>query len=236
MINKKKFDSISQMLSLSKNVFIPNLTSKLSTKVAIKNIGKRKNILDLGCGSGIIGICVLSKKKKINLYCSDVHKASIENSKKNFKKFGFNPTIKHGDLFKPWKNKKFDYIINDVSGIANRIARISPWFSNKVPCNTGKDGTDLTLSVIRQSKDYLKKNGILQFAMLSLSNTKKITFHAKKNFKIVKLVEKKAWFLPDKMYKFKKLLISLKKKKYIDFEEKFGKIICYTSIIICKNI
>ena len=82
----------------------------------------------------------------------------------------------------------------------------------------------------------MKANGCLQIAVLSLSDVKKIINQAKKRFKKVNVEVKKAWFLPDKMYKFKKLLVELKKKKVIYFEEKFGKIVCYTSIIVCKNI
>lgn len=232
----KKFDFISKKINIPKSIFSPNLTSKLSIEAALKNIGNRKDILDLGCGSGMIGIYILKEKKYINLYCSDIQKLSVANSKKNFKKFKQKPVIKLGNLYEPWDGKKFDYIINDVSGISEKIAKVSPWFKNKIPCRTGESGTKLTISVIEKAKHYLKKNGCLQIAVLSLSDTKKIILKAKKSFKKVEVVVKKAWFLPDKMYKSKKLLVKLKKKKYVNFEEKFGKIICYTSIIVCRNI
>ena len=57
----KKFNLISKKINLSKSIFLPNLTSKLSIIAAINNIGKKKHILDLGCGSGIIGIFILNE-------------------------------------------------------------------------------------------------------------------------------------------------------------------------------
>ena len=44
------------------------------------------------------------------------------------------------------------------------------------------------------------------------------------------------WFLPDELIYLKKEMLFFKKKKLISFEQKFGKIICNTSIIICKDL
>ncbi len=232
----KKFNLLTKKIKLPKNIFTPNLTSKLSIVTALKNIGRSRDVLDLGCGSGIIGMYILNEKKNIYLYCSDIQKNSVTNTRKNLKNFKNKIQVKHGSLFNPWKGIKFDYIINDVSAISEKIAKISPWFKNKIPCKTGVNGTKLTISILDNAKYYLKANGCLQIAVLSLSDVKKIINQAKKRFKKVNVEVKKAWFLPDKMYKFKKLLVELKKKKVIYFEEKFGKIVCYTSIIVCKNI
>ena len=80
---------------------------------------------------------------------------------------------------------KFDYIINDVSGISNKIAIKSPWFKKIVPCDTGLDGTKLSSEILEQSKKYLKKKGIIQIPLISLSNIPKTIALAKKNFKYV---------------------------------------------------
>ena len=58
---------------------------------------------------------------------------------------------------------QFDYIIDDVSGISEEIAKISPWFKN-VPCTSGIDGTDLVVSVLKEAPKYLKKNGKIFFS------------------------------------------------------------------------
>ena len=55
IINNKKI-----FFKLKKNVFEPNLTSKLLIESVTKNIKKKENLslVDLGCGSGIVGLSV----------------------------------------------------------------------------------------------------------------------------------------------------------------------------------
>lgn len=237
MQNKTQiFEKTVNNLLLDKKVFVPNLTTKLSYEVAINSIKKNFKVLDLGCGSGILGILIKKKFKKVKLFSSDVDRNAIKLAKKNFKKYRIKVDVRESNLFEKWEKIKFDYIINDVSGISNKIAKKSPWFRNIVPCDTGLDGTKLSSEIIKESKKYLKKGGIIQIPLISLSNISKTIALAKKNFKYVKTKKKLNWFLPDQLTFLKKDLSILKKKKHIFFQEKFGKIICYTSILICKGI
>jgi methylase of polypeptide subunit release factors len=230
------FDTINSSILINKKVFKPNLTSKLSFDVACKKIKNGSEVLDLGCGSGIIGIGILKNKKKIKLYCSDSSESACKLTIRNIKKNNLTANTKNGDLFLPWKNMKFDYIINDVSGISNMVAKKSPWFNDFVPCDSGKDGAKLTIKIISQAKKYLNPKGILQLPIISLSNEKKILKKAKKIFKNVRIIEKADWFLPSEMQNLHKYLENLKSKGYINFIKKFGRIICTTSIITCTII
>ena len=230
------FDNINNSILIDKKVFKPNLTSKLSFDVACKKIKNVSDVLDLGCGSGIIGIGVLKNKKKIKLYCSDSSESACRLTTKNLKKNKLIANTKKGDLFLPWKNMKFDYIINDVSGISNLVAKKSPWFNKFVPCDSGKDGTKLTVKIISQAKKHLNSKGVLQLPMISLSNEKKILKKAKKIFKKVEIIDKADWFLPNEMQNLHKYLENLKSKGHINFIKKFGRIICTTSIITCAII
>jgi len=142
--------------------------------------------------------------------------------------------LKKGSLFSPWREKKFDLIINDVSGISETLAKKSSWFKN-VPCKTGADGTELTLKIIKSSDSYLNNKGGIIFPIISLSNSQKIFRSLKKNFKFIKVISNNFWFLPDEFKKNEKKLYEMKRKKLIDFEIKFGKIICSTKIIYAKN-
>ena len=82
-------------------------------------------------------------------------------------------------MFKPWTSYKFNYIINDISGISSIIAKKSKWF-RYVPSSSGIDGTKLTIKIIKDCSKYLDKNGKIYLPLISLSNTKKILNFDKK--------------------------------------------------------
>ena len=232
---KIDFNQLIKLTSVNENIFKPNLTSQLSFETAILRIKKNFKVLDLGCGCGIIGIALMKSIPNIEMYCSDFDTNSIKNTKKNFIQNKLKADIREGNLFDPWLNRKFDYIINDVSGISSVIAKNSPWFGEKIPCDSGEDGSNLTISIIKKAKDYLTEKGSMQIPLISLSNEQKIVDVAEENFVDVKIVKSKDWFLPKEMESLKDKMNELKSKNYINFDEKFGKIICKTSIAVCKK-
>ena len=220
------------MIIKLKKVFTPNATSDLLVTSSLKILKRKKSdVLDLGCGTGFVGLTIAKNLKiKNNYYFSDISKKAVLLCKKNAGKNNIKIEAKHGVLYKPWNNKKFDLIIESVSAIAKKVADISPWYTNNIPCACGQDGTILVAQILKQSKKYLKKNGKLIFPIVSLSNKRKILKIAKKYFKTIKLMDSKDWPLPKSMYSKSSLLEKLKKEGLIDFKKKFG-LILYTSDI-----
>lgn len=219
----------------SPKAFLPTGTSQILADQALKLIKNKKyNILDFGCGIGVVGIFLATKKNKCNFFASDISSEGINLTELNSNIHNVKINIKKGNLFMPWKRYKFDYIINDVSGISNRISKISPWFKN-VSCESGLDGTKLTIKILKNSKNFLNKKGKIIFPVISLSNKEKILKAAYKIFKNVELLNLKSWPMPKEMYKYKKLLSNLKKRKIIDFQEKFGILTFSTEIYSANN-
>ena len=145
-----------------KKVFVPTQTTKFLYSGIAKKIRKLKNIslADMGCGNGIIGISLyknLGNIKKIHF--SDISKAAIIISKKNAIANKINVSkveFLKSDVFSKFDKQKFDVIVNDISGISEKVARFSPWFKN-VPCSSGINGTDLTIKFLKNYKSFLKK-------------------------------------------------------------------------------
>ena len=53
------FESILKDIDLDKEIFQPNLTTQLSIETALEKLKDDNSILDLGCGSGVIGIALI---------------------------------------------------------------------------------------------------------------------------------------------------------------------------------
>ena len=206
--------------------FLPTKTTDLVLEVAKKkNFG---DVLDLGCGSGIIGIELKLNNPSINLHLSDVSVSAIKTAKENISKLGLQAKVYQSNIFDSWVGKKFDLIVNDVSGVTEEIAKETPWFKN-VPCQTGSSGLKLTELVIKESSLYLKEKGCLIFPFISLSSKQAIknilaqyTYH--------KLLLSKEWPLPPELLGMKKRLFELREQGLVDFKEKYGLLVGYTEV------
>lgn len=224
---------ISKKILFGKKVFKPTGTSDLLYKSVLKYTKQSSKILDLGCGSGYVGISIAKNlSNKTQYYFSDISEDAVKLTKNNCKSNNINSIVKKGSLFKPWKEYKFDLIVNDVSGISENIAKISPWYNENIPIKAGKDGTKLTLNLLDQSPNFLNKGGKVFFPLISLSNYKKVLSFAKKKFNKVKKIDSKEWPLPIEMYKYQKIINKLKKDRIIFIKKKFGMIIFKTDIYL----
>ena len=222
-------------LYISKNVFQPTGTSELLIKNSINYIKNKKKFLDLGCGSGIVGITIAKKIKNKNLnFFSDISKFACISTTKNLKLNKIEGIVRQGSIFEPWQGEKFDYIVCDIAAIAKKVSEFSPWYKNCVN-NSGDDGTNHIINVLKKSKKYLNPKGKLFFPIISFSNEERILNVARKNFLNLKKLSSKEWPLPKTMYNKKKTLYKLKKKKIINFQEKLGIIIFKTNIYMVSN-
>ena len=228
LLNQEKIS-----LFYNKKIFEPNLTTALLIEGCRKVIKKNNKVLDLGSGCGIVSNYLYKKKIIKKIYCSDISQEAIDCSIFNAKFLKSDYDIRYSNLLDNWKNNKFDIIINDISGISTKINSLTKWFKY-APNNSGIDGINFTIKILKSYKKYLNKNGSLIFPVVGLSNKKKIIDFIKKNSIEYKLLTYQSWPLPKELYKHLKLLNLLKKKYIIDFEKKFNILTTKTEIFVCK--
>lgn len=219
------------VIETEQNVFYPTDTSALLIDACRACITSPKKILDLGCGSGLVGIALARAGCSAGtLSASDMSADAVALAKRNATAASLEYDARCGSLFTPWADERFDVIVDDVAGIADDVARLSSWYPPGVDCNAGRDGTDWIVSVIRESKRHLQGDGMFIFPLLSLSNEEKILDALHDTYESCTMIMQKNWFLPDPIAREEKLVRSLMAEKAIRCEEKFGKFIWTTTI------
>ena len=214
-----------------KGVFHPTDTSDILIEACRRAISAPKKILDLGCGCGVVGITLAKMGLcKGPVFASDLSGEAVELARKNAERMSIEYIARQGSLFDPWKDEKFDIIVDDVAGISDEIAGISPWYPDGVPCDAGQDGIKWIVRVIEQSRDHLTDGGALIFPVLSLSNESMIIKALNEFFPCHEILLKKDWFLPDEMGGRTDILLPLIKGGSISCQKKYGKWIWHTHV------
>ena len=218
-------------LETRENVFVPTATTNFLIDAVIQNefSNTKKKILDLGCGTGVVGIALHQSNLIEKNYASDLGENAVKVTKANCTKYKIPNDIRLGSIYDPWLNEEFDIIVDDISGISDEIAKLSPWFSG-VSCASGVDGANLTIKVIENSKKFLAKNGALYFPIISLSNEDRILEAANYHFTNIELVSNNEWPMPKELIAHIDKLNFLKARRHINYIEKFGLKLCYTKI------
>lgn len=108
-------------------------------------------LLDLGCGYGVVGVTVAYFNPGLNVTLSDLSKRAAYLSKKNVGKYELkNAKVLRGDLYEPLRSV-------DEKGVEH-IKKF-----DVIACNPPYScGKEVVNAVIRGAPDYLKKGGSLQ--------------------------------------------------------------------------
>lgn len=142
-------------LLVSKNLFMPNVTTKFFAESV--DIEKDDIVFEIGAGQGDpLGIWAALEPSK-HVYGVEIVKEQYELAKENIKRNNLESkiTLYNGSLFEPIpESLKADVIIADVSGISENIARVSNWYPNLIPSG-GKNGSEVIVSLINQAGRYL---------------------------------------------------------------------------------
>lgn len=212
--------------------FEPNLTTAMlyeASRLKILTLLETKsiiNILELGCGCGIISLMLKDEfKDKINVFLSDIEIDSTNEARNNFEKFSITGDIRTCSLFDDWEGV-YDVIINDISGVSEPIASLSPWFLRS-SCATGNSGTKLLEIFFKNVGSYVKKDSTIFFPILSLSQCDYALKHISESFSLSELKVVK-WPIPGDIKSDK--LLEICNDLNIDIEEKFGNLIAWTKV------
>jgi methylase of polypeptide subunit release factors len=183
-----KLNNVPLRLYISHELFRPNQTTQTITE-AIK-VNANETGIELGAGVGPITVLIGSQPIS-HLYSVETVTEQYLLAKRNVEKYNLSNkvTLYNGSIFEPIKENhpglKVDFIVSDISGMAEEPGRSLGWYPPSVPTG-GEDGTDKIVPLIQQSLNYLKANGRLYFpVVVNFSNGDKILEAARDRFEHV---------------------------------------------------
>jgi len=154
-------------------VYKPAEDSLLAIK-AIKGLNnlRKQDILDIGTGSGILGLYAAMLFHAKKLVMSDINKRACKLAEKNYmlnkdKLNGTDVTILKSDLFENIKGR-YDLIIFNAPYLRGSIDAHLPIIERA--WNGGPTGIEIALRFLDEASTHLKKNGVIILLASSLSD------------------------------------------------------------------
>ncbi len=122
-------------------------------------------VLDLCCGSGVVGISLTKMYSNIKVTATDISEAALKVAEENAENLRTKIKFLQGDMFAPLNGKKFDMIVSNPPYIrTNMISILQEEVKKHEPLSAldgGRDGLDFYRTIVEQAADHLTPEGWL---------------------------------------------------------------------------
>jgi len=127
---------------------------------------KVEHILDLGTGSGCIGIACAYAFPDAQVDVVDVSAEALAVARHNIVEHGLEDQVEaiQSDLFSALKGRHYDLIISNPPYVAlEELDSLPPEYHHepRLGLAAGVEGLDVVMEILQQSSDYLKRDGLL---------------------------------------------------------------------------
>lgn len=149
------------------DVLIPRQDTEILAEKAEETIREHrlKTVLDLCCGSGVLGIALAKRTPGLKVTATDASAGAKALTQANAKRLGVKMDILQGDLFVPLGRRKFQMIVSNppyiprevLSTLQDEVRRFEP----REALDGGPDGLDFYRKIIAEAPARLKKQGWL---------------------------------------------------------------------------
>lgn len=192
-----------QKFYINENVLIPRFETEELVENTIKYINKYFNkpidIIDLGCGSGVIGLTLEKKVSTNSVDLIDISKKALEVTNKNCGKLNSKANIIESDMFSNVE-KKYDVIISNPPYIKTNeeIEEIVKENEPSIALYAGEDGLDCYKKILKDIKKHMKAKCLIAFE-IGYKQKDDIINLIRKNIPDVKIKAKKDLSGKDRM-------------------------------------
>ena len=160
-------DFYGRTFKVIEGVLIPRQDTEISVEKILNIIENNQinNMLEIGCGTGIVSISV-DLEISVDVTAVDISEKAIENTRINKEKLNSKIKIINSDLFSNI-NEKFDLIYSnppyikskEIDNLQVEVRDYEP----KLALDGGEDGLFFYRSIIKSSPEFLNHKGFLVF-------------------------------------------------------------------------
>ncbi len=153
---------------VDERVLIPRFETEELVENTIKYINRfftePVDIIDLGCGSGVIGLTLEKKVSTKTVDLVDISSSALEVARKNCGNLNSNANIIQSDMFSA-VNKKYDVIISNPPYIKTNeeIEDIVKENEPSIALYAGEDGLDCYKKILENIKEHIKEKSLIAF-------------------------------------------------------------------------
>ena len=148
------------------HVLIPRADTEILIEKALSkiNVYDHTEILDLGCGTGIIGITIALERSLSNVTLIDQSEDAIQNTKENQMLHQVtNTTIQKSDWFSALDQTRFDVILSNPPYLEDKDPHLSQGLEDE-PLDalvSGPTGIEAIQYIIENAKNHISPSGWL---------------------------------------------------------------------------
>ena len=148
------------------HVLIPRADTEILIETALSkiNVYDHTEILDLGCGNGIIGITIALERSLSNVTLIDQSEEAIQNTKENQMLHQVtNTTIQKSDWFSALDQTRFDVILSNPPYLEDKDPHLSQGLEDE-PLDalvSGPTGIEAIQYIIENAKNHINPSGWL---------------------------------------------------------------------------
>ena len=141
----------SRQFSVGPDVLIPRPETETLVEQALSHLAPRASCLDLGTGSGAIGVTIACERPDVRVTCTDVSEAALATARANATALGCAERIAFaaGSWYAPLGDRRFDLIVSNPPYVAHADPHLGEGDLRFEPATALTDGSADGLGSIR---------------------------------------------------------------------------------------
>ncbi len=180
---------------VAKDVLIPRADTETLVETVLKHLNKNgATLLDIGCGSGCVGLSIAYLNSRVCLRGVDISDSALKLSKRNAKKLGLSERAEFvkADILSDSLPGKYDVIVSNPpyirTDVIPTLMREVQFYEPHLALDGGGDGLKFYRTIIEKAPRLLNEKGLLAFE-IGFDQGEEVSKLMNKSFDNVKVIK-----------------------------------------------